>query len=243
MKIEQNLASLKYYVFYKPYNVLNQFSKERPEHITLADFLKVQNDVYPIGRLDKDSEGLLVLTNDKSLNSRLLSPTKGHVRVYLVEVDGDISQEALSKINSGVDISIEKGPYRTKSCHVKKLPKEPSLPERNPPVRFRKNIPTSWIKIELTEGKNRQVRKMCAAVGFPVLRLVRVQIGQLKIGKLDPGKYYEIKREELFEKLDLDILAKPLVLSSQKPKQKKSIKARKINRPNTAKKPVNGRRK
>jgi 23S rRNA pseudouridine2457 synthase len=222
MATEKNQALFKYYVFYKPYNVLNQFSKERPEHTTLADFLKVQNDVYPVGRLDKDSEGLLILTNDKALNARLLSPVKGHIRVYLVQVDGDITQQAVVKMSRGVDISLEKGMYHTRPCDVKKLPKEPVLPDRNPPVRFRKNIPTSWIRIELSEGKNRQVRKMCAAVGFPVLRLVRVQIEQLKIGKLEPGKSYELSREELFEKLNLDINVKSSATSGRNSEQKNS---------------------
>jgi len=222
MTAEKSQAQFKYYVFYKPYNVLNQFSKERPEHVTLADYLKVHSDVYPVGRLDKDSEGLLILTNDKTLNARLLSPSKGHVRVYLVQVDGDITQQAVVKMSRGVDISLEKGMYHTRPCDVKKLPKEPVLPERNRPVRFRKNIPTSWIRIELSEGKNRQVRKMCASVGFPVLRLVRVQIEQLKIGKLEPGKSYEVSREDLFEKLNLDINIKPAASAGRIPEQKKT---------------------
>jgi 23S rRNA pseudouridine2457 synthase len=195
---------LKYYVFYKPFNVLNQFSKERPEHVTLADFLPISKDIYPVGRLDKDSEGLLIMTNDTSLNAALLSPSKKHKRSYFVQLDNDITDKAIQQVAYGVQIKLDSGIYTTNSCIVKKLQKPPVLPERNPPVRFRQNIPTSWALIELTEGKNRQVRKMFAAVGFPVLRLVRVQIEDLKIGKLEPGKYFEIKQEELFKLLKID---------------------------------------
>ncbi len=195
----------KYYVFYKPYNVLNQFTKEREDHVTLADFLNVEKDVYPVGRLDKDSEGLLLLTNDKSINDQLLNPSNKHKRTYLVQVENEITDVAISKLNKGVEIKIDSGTYQTQPCHVKKLPKAPVLPDRDPPVRFRKNIPTSWALIELTEGKNRQVRKMFASLGFPVLRLVRAQIEDLKVGKLEPGKYYDIKKEELCTLLKINI--------------------------------------
>ena len=196
--------NIKYFVFYKPYNVLNQFSKERAEHITLADFMDVEKDVYPVGRLDKDSEGLLILTNDTSLNAALLSPSRKHSRSYFVQVDDEITDTAIRKVSEGVTIKLDTGEYLTKACRVKKLIKPPVLPERNPPVRFRQNIPTSWALIELTEGKNRQIRKMFASVGYPVLRLVRIQIEDLKIGKLEPGKYFEITGEELFKLLKID---------------------------------------
>ena len=195
----------KYYVFYKPYNVLNQFTKEREDHVTLADFLSVEKDVYPVGRLDKDSEGLLLLTNDTTINDQLLNPNNKHRRTYIVQVENEITDNAISKLNKGVEIKLDAGLYHTKPCHVKKLNKAPVLPERDPPVRFRMNIPTSWAIIELSEGKNRQVRKMFASVGFPVLRLVRVQIEELKLGKLEPGKYYTIKLEELCSLLKIDI--------------------------------------
>jgi 23S rRNA pseudouridine2457 synthase len=210
-------TEIKYFVFYKPYNVLNQFTKERPEHVTLADFLKVDKDVYPLGRLDKDSEGLLILTNDRSLNSLLLSPAQHHKRSYFVQLDNELTDQAIAKISKGVEIKLETGDYKTRSCTVKKLQKPPLLPERNPPIRVRQNIPTSWALIELTEGKNRQVRKMFAAVGFPVLRLVRVQIEDLKLGKLEPGKYYEIKADELFKLIKID----PSALIKPKPGVKK----------------------
>ena len=195
---------LKYFVFYKPYNVLNQFTKEQPEHVTLSNFLKVGRDVYPLGRLDKDSEGLLILTNDTALNALLLSPSQLHKRSYFVQVEHDLTDQAITKISKGVDIKIETGDYTSKPCTVKKLQKAPLLPERNPPIRVRQNIPTSWALIELKEGKNRQVRKMFAAVGFPVLRLVRVQIEDLKLGKLEPGKSIELKGEEIYKLLKID---------------------------------------
>lgn len=160
--------------------------------------------MYPVGRLDKDSEGLLLLTNDKSLNASLLSPAQKHARSYFVQVDNDITDKAIETLKKGVDITLDSGSYTTKPCSVKKLSKAPVLPERNPPIRVRQNIPTSWALIELTEGKNRQVRKMFASVGFPVLRLIRVQIEDLKIGKLEPGKYIEIGQEELFKLLKIE---------------------------------------
>ncbi len=199
-----------YYLFYKPYNVLNQFTKERPEHSTLADFLKVEKDVYPVGRLDKDSEGLLILTNDPSLNAALLRPAKGHNRVYAVQVDGEIQEEALRKVRIGVDIKLDTGTYRTRPCEAKKLSKEPLLPERNPPIRYRAAIPTSWVLITLQEGKNRQVRKMMAAVGYPVLRLVRLQIEDVKIGKLKAGESIKLSREELYSLLKIETIQKTI---------------------------------
>ena len=203
MQTDDKKQDLKYYLMYKPYNVLNQFSKERPEHITLADFLKVEKDVYPVGRLDKDSEGLVLLTNDKQINHLLLSPAQKHARTYLVQVDGDITQAAVAQLIKGIEIKLDSGPYKTLPCDVKKLPKAPILPERNPPVRFRKLIPTSWIKVELKEGKNRQIRKMLAAVGFPVLRLVRVQIEEVRLGTLQPGEYKSLKKDEVYSLLKI----------------------------------------
>jgi 23S rRNA pseudouridine2457 synthase len=186
-----------YLIFYKPYNVLTQFTKERPEHNTLADYIKFDKDIYPVGRLDKDSEGLLLLTNDKRLNQILLEPANKRPKTYFVQVDGDITAEAVKQLQSGVEIALEDKMYQTKPCQAKKLAKPPVLPERNPPVRFRANIPTSWILITLTEGKNRQIRKMCAKVNFPVLRLVRVQLGDLALGNLLPGKFRRMNLEEL----------------------------------------------
>ncbi len=161
--------------------------------------------MYPVGRLDKDSEGLLLLTNDPSLNGLLLNPKQEHKRTYLIQVDGELSTTAVAQLQKGVAIKLTQGDYTTQPCEVKKLSKPPVLPDRNPPVRYRANIPTSWAAITLSEGKNRQVRKMLATVGYPVLRLVRVQIEDLKLGKLKPGDNFEIKAEELFRLLSIPI--------------------------------------
>lgn len=197
------MSSYSYYIFYKPFNVLSQFSAELPDQITLKDFLKVEKDVYPVGRLDKDSEGLIILTNDPSLNHKLLDPNKGHKRTYLVQLDDDITEEAIRKASQGVDIKLKSGYYRTQPCIINKLLIIPILAERTPPVRFRSNIPTSWATITLTEGKNRQVRKTFAAVGFPVLRLIRKNIEDLQLDNLQPGEYRKMDKEELFKLLKL----------------------------------------
>lgn len=178
--------------FYKPYDVLSQFTKEVESHITLADYLSdLPKDVYPIGRLDRDSEGLLLLSNEAGLNKALLDPSSRKSKAYWVQVDGSITEEALQRLRKGVDIKIKKRQYRTQPCEAQAIP-PPDLPPRQPPVRYRKNIPTSWLSIQLTEGKNRQVRRMCAAVGFPVLRLVRHRIAHHTLGSLSPGEYRTI---------------------------------------------------
>ena len=155
----------KYYLFYKPFGYLSQFSDE-DNNPGLGQILNVEKDIYPVGRLDKDSEGLLILTNDKILNNKLLNPRFEHQRTYAVQVDREITQEAIEQLEKGVDIKLGKTNYHTLPAEAQVI-KEPILPERDPPVRFRLNVPTSWVEIKLIEGKNRQVRKMCAAVGFP----------------------------------------------------------------------------
>ncbi|MGC4058131.1 MAG: pseudouridine synthase [Chitinophagaceae bacterium] len=185
------------YLFYKPFQVLSQFSPEGTKK-TLADFFQgIGKDVYPVGRLDYDSEGLLLLSNDKTLTHRLLEPRFGHKRTYYVQVEGTVSDEALHQLNKGVTISVDGKQHATKPAIAKRLPAEPELPERNPPIRFRKNIPTSWISLTITEGKNRQVRKMTAAVGFPTLRLVRYSVGELNIQEMLPGTWRELSGTEL----------------------------------------------
>ncbi len=179
----------KYYIFYKPYLTISQFSPEG-DKVTLAHHLPdIPKDVYPVGRLDHDSEGLLLLTSDKSLTNQLLNPAFGHKRTYYVQVDGAITPEAIAQLKSGVTISIDGKQYRTKKAEVVLLTGEPLLPERNPPIRVRKSIPVSWISITLTEGKNRQVRRMTAAVGFPTLRLVRYSISNVTMAGIQPGEF------------------------------------------------------
>jgi 23S rRNA pseudouridine2457 synthase len=189
-----------YFLIYKPYLVLSQFSPVEGKQ-TLADYFKVPRDVYPVGRLDHDSEGLLILTNDKSLNSRLLDPKQAHQREYWVQVDGAIDDKAIDQLRHGVEINIDGKTHRTRPAIVSLFEETPMLPPRNPPIRFRKEIPAPWISITLTEGKNRQVRRMTAAVGFPTLRLIRYRIGQLALGKLEPGMMIQIPQKTIYQKL------------------------------------------
>jgi len=185
----------KYIIFYKPYGVLCQFTDDstspRP---TLKEYIDIP-EVYSVGRLDFDSEGLLLLTNDGQLKHRLIDPQFEHPRTYWVQVEKTPTEESLQKLRSGVTIQ----GYRTKPAIAKLLDTEPELPERNPPIRFRANIPTAWIEMTLTEGKNRQVRKMTAAVGFPTLRLVRVAIAHLSLGDLAIGQWRNLTPTELQE--------------------------------------------
>lgn len=170
-------------LFNKPFGVLSQFSAEKG-HRTLSEF-KFPKGVYAAGRLDNDSEGALLLTDSGRLINKLLDPVFAHSRTYLVQVEGLITQSALETLSLGVNI---KG-YHTKKCVAKMATEPANLWQRNPPIRFRKNIPTSWITLTLTEGKNRQVRHMTAAVGFPTLRLIRIQIGNISLGDLQPGAW------------------------------------------------------
>lgn len=183
--------------------MMSQFSREGDKP-TLADLsFQFPKDIYPVGRLDADSEGLLLLTNDSFLNNRLLNPKFKHQRTYFVQVEGQISTEAVQKLQTGVTISIDGKPHKTLPAKVQVLVNEPQLPERNPPIRFRQNIPTSWISLTLYEGKNRQVRRMTAAVGFPTLRLVRWAIEDVKLGAMQPAEVVEVEKEGLFKKLKL----------------------------------------
>ncbi|TKT91861.1 pseudouridine synthase [Dyadobacter frigoris] len=190
-----------YFLIYKPFGMLSQFTRES-DHATLADLeCTFAKDIYPVGRLDADSEGLLLLTNDNYLKTKLLEPRNRHNRTYYVQVEGEITSEACQKMADGVTISINGKSYLTLPASASPL-EEPSLPERNPPIRFRKNIPTSWVSITLHEGKNRQVRRMTAAVGFPTLRLVRWAIGKINLADFGtdgakPGDVWEVTDQEV----------------------------------------------
>jgi 23S rRNA pseudouridine2457 synthase len=192
----------KYFIVYKPFNVLSQFTSDEGKK-TLKDFFKVPLNVYPVGRLDYDSEGLLILTNDKKLNNYLLNPNNEHEREYWVQVEGEISQKAIDQLQKGIVMNVNGKMYQTKECIVKKFSNAPEVYERNPPIRVRKSIPDSWIKIILTEGKNRQVRKMTAAVGFPTLRLIRHRIEQITVEHLQPGEMKLIPKQELYNLLKI----------------------------------------
>ena len=180
--------------------VLSQFSTTGGKQ-TLADIFKVPKDVYPVGRLDYDSEGLLILTNDNKLNHLLLHPSHRHEREYWVQVEGLISQEAIEKLTSGTMISIDGIAHKTMPAKVYKMNQPPDVYERVPPIRFRKEIPVSWISLSITEGKNRQVRRMTASVGFPTLRLIRYRIENITVQGLAPGSIKELSRQQLYSKL------------------------------------------
>lgn len=170
----------------------------------MKNFFDVPDDVYAVGRLDYDSEGLLILTNDKKLNHALLNPLHEHEREYWVQVDGSITKEAIEFLQRGVAISIDGKKHQTKKCKATIFTQAPIVPPRNPPVRFRKSIPTSWIRIQLTEGKNRQVRKMTAAAGFPTLRLIRHRIENCTIDGLQPGEMQLFNEREIYHLLSLN---------------------------------------
>lgn len=184
-----------YLLFYKPYGVLTQFTDNsahpRP---TLKDYIPVP-DVYPVGRLDQDSEGLLLLTNHGQLQHRLCDPKFGHPRTYWAQVERIPNAEALMHLQQGVVIQN----YRTRPAQVQTLPEDPELPLRDPPIRYRKQVPTCWIELTLREGRNRQVRKMTAAVGHPTLRLVRVAIAHLRLTGLEPGQWRSLTPAEIHQ--------------------------------------------
>ncbi len=179
----------RYLIFYKPYDVLSQFTDA--ERTTLKSFIPV-SDVYPVGRLDRDSEGLLLLTDDGPLQHRLCHPRFRHPRTYWAQVERIPDEASLKHLRQGITIR----DYTTLPAQVELLARAPQLPPRDPPIRFRKQVPTAWLQLTLHEGKNRQVRRMTAAVGFPTLRLVRRSIGQLTLGTLQPGQWRYLTPDE-----------------------------------------------
>ncbi len=185
-----------YFAVYKPYGMLSQFTNDHGIPV-LGDLYDFPIDVYPIGRLDKKSEGLLLLTNDNQFKATVLEPKNKLPKTYWVQVDNDITEEAVQQLSAGtITIKHNGKPHQVKPAVCEKID-TPDLPERVPPIRYRKNVPTSWISLTIKEGKNRQVRKMTAAVGFPTLRLVRASIGNYELGGLQPGDVVEIEPEEV----------------------------------------------
>ncbi len=179
--------------FHKPYGVLTQFTDpDGTGRKTLSDYVGVEG-VYAAGRLDADSEGLLILTSDGGLQHRLTDPKFGHEKTYWVQVEGEPEEAALEPLRRGVTIQ----GYRTRPAKVRLLREPPAVAPRVPPVRFRASIPTSWVEVTLAEGRNRQVRRMTAAIGFPTLRLIRVAIGSLRLGGLDPGAWRELTVDDI----------------------------------------------
>ncbi len=184
------MNEFKYIAFYKPYGVLTQFTGEEGDK-TLADY-SLPKDVYAAGRLDKDSEGLLLLTNDGIFNQKLTNPKSQKEKTYLVQVENIPSEQSLEKLRKGVQIK----DYQTRPCKVR-IMGDLDIPPRDPPIRERKNIPTSWLEIKISEGKNRQVRRMTAKIGHPTLRLIRVAIGKLTLENLTPGEWKEVHRRDI----------------------------------------------
>lgn len=172
-----------YLVFHKPYGVLSQFT-DQAGRTTLKDFIGIP-DVYSVGRLDRDSEGLLLLTDDGRLKSQLLDPKWGHERTYWIQVEGIPTIAALEQLSRGVMVQGQ----LTRPARAQELDPQPDLPPRDPPIRYRAEIPTHWIQLTLREGRNRQVRRMTAAVGYPTLRLIRVAFAGIQLGNLPPGHW------------------------------------------------------
>lgn len=195
----------RYFIIYKPFQVISGFTAEAGK-TSLKDLFDLPVDIYPVGRLDFDSEGLLLLTNDSSLNHRILHPGFAHEREYWAQVEGEITGTALQLLSTGVTISLDGKKYLTGKARASRFEMPPVVPERNPPIRYRKNIPVSWISLILQEGKNRQVRRMTAAVGFPTLRLVRYRIGSLTIQSMQPGDLIELSKKQCYQGLGLTSL-------------------------------------
>ncbi len=185
-------SQLHYIIFYKPYGVLCQFT-DREGRPTLARYGPFHKDVYPAGRLDVDSEGLVLLTNDGDLKHVLLEPKYKHPRTYCVQVERVPDERALEQLRAGVVIEGRK----TSPAEVNLLEGDPGFNDRPVPIRFRKNIPTAWLELTICEGRNRQVRKMTAAVGHPTLRLVRIRIGGISIDGLAPGEHRALTPGEI----------------------------------------------
>ena len=170
----------------KPFGVICQFSGESK---TVSDYIDIPN-VYPVGRLDKDSEGLVILTDDGKLQNLISDPKYNKIKTYIVQVEGEINKYALASLKKGVRLK----DGNTKPAIVRIISKPNWIWERTPPVRVRKNIPTSWIEISISEGKNRQVRRMTASVGFPTLRLIRTKIDKWELKGISPGSYVSISQ-------------------------------------------------
>jgi 23S rRNA pseudouridine2457 synthase len=196
-----NQGKFRYFIINKPFKVLSQFTDE-DGNPGLGSVFQLPKDVYPVGRLDLDSEGLLILTNDKSLNHQLLDPKFKHQRTYWAEVDGKPDKESLERFQAGLEIKAKGKTYHTAPSKIKIL-ESVKVKEREPSVNRVKHPETSWVEITLTEGKNRQVRRMTAAIGHPTLRLLRVSIESLKLDSLRPGAILEMKEAAIYKKLGI----------------------------------------
>ncbi|MBX3747485.1 MAG: pseudouridine synthase [Verrucomicrobiae bacterium] len=190
--------------FHKPWGVLSQFTADGSSHRTLAEF-GLPAGVYAIGRLDADSEGLLLLSDEARWTGRLLPPERAHPRRYWVQVEGIPDDGALGRLEAGVMVQGR----RTLPCRVCRLEPAPMVGPREPPIRFRKSVPDCWLAVDLVEGRNRQVRRMTAAVGYPTLRLIRARIGAFELGSLPAGQWRVLVREE-----EGEVLRRPVVTTT-----------------------------
>lgn len=203
----------RYVLFHKPYGVLSQFTPEDGAR-SLAEF-DLPSGIYPAGRLDKDSEGLLLLTDDGPLIEQLLNPRNAKPKTYWALVERAPDEAALQRLRSGLRIE----DYQTRPCQAKILAPQPEVPPRTPPVRVRKTVQDVWLEITLIEGKNRQVRKMTAAIGHPTLRLVRQSLANLSLAGLLPGQWREIARADIAWQPDTG--SKPTCSRPKNPKQRR----------------------
>jgi 23S rRNA pseudouridine2457 synthase len=211
-------VAYRYILFHKPYGVLSQFSPDGSGHPTLKSYIDLP-DIYPVGRLDHDSEGLMLLTNHGQLQHRLSDPKFAHERTYWAQVENHPTEAAIQQLQQGIVIQGR----LTRPAQAKLILPEPDIPARVPPIRYRQHIPTAWLELCLTEGRNRQVRRMTAAVGFPTLRLVRVKIADLSLANLAAGAWRDLTVEELAYLQQLT-QAKPRPALSKMPKsQQKQI--------------------
>lgn len=191
----------KYYIINKPYKVLSQFTNEEGK-TCLKDIFTVPKDVYSIGRLDFDSEGLLILTNDNYLKTQLANPKHNAQKIYYVQVENTPTKEDLKKLENGIIINVNGKEYKTQKCKINFLSesKYSKIEERNPPIRFRKSIPTTWLEVHLNEGKNRQIRKMTATIGCPTLRIIRFAIGDINLNLIEEeSNIKELNRNEIYQ--------------------------------------------
>jgi 23S rRNA pseudouridine2457 synthase len=194
------VTDLKYFIVYKPADMISQFVSPYDQRLLKDLDFKFPEGIHAVGRLDEQSEGLLILTTDKKLTRRLLHPHNQFTKRYLVQVLFEVEDETIKKLSSGIEIIVkQKGPYVTKPCSVKLLKESPALPPRQ--TSYIEYKPHSWLEFILTEGKNRQIRKMCKAVNHECKRLVRTHINNLSIGDMQPGEVRELEKEELFELL------------------------------------------